>query len=1374
LRRWDRHKKIKPVIINDRGDRRYLRSDIEALTTKNTPNVISSSNIQFESKYVLPRIKIHDDFNLAEGDRDKYGFLSLGNDLHDPLSDEVIASRSFVLAEAGFGKSRLLKEAARKVMESGGISDVIDLKLFTQSGNQSFMEYINNKHSFLAQSLSRENINILVCLDGLDEVKASDFDITVDRIKKFLTDNSTISVLISCRWYFCKKRWSDLYSLDLNVITLMPFDMDEIRDFLYKNGISEGEASELISKLSTKGRDLIISVPRYLELVVRIINQSGISAIKTLKRTDLFEKIIYYKLELEDSRLNEQRRDMFKSVLEKLALAMEIFQTNVITTEEFMTFLEDVNSSAAKALLKEDLLRIFYEKSLLVDNEKTIQFENTEFQEYLAAKHLLSLNQPFFNLYDLIVEEDLREIHPSWFATLSYLIELNPDFLEPLLVFGKTNHTGLVEDEQYHTLLTRFNLDSLDDDKKTAIFEHVFLYYQNVLNWISYEVGRNLSFYYTTEVDTLLKSYIEKKDFQSATEKCVQLGNVALVIGSLKRNGLIPQHDEGFWKSHLVDMIQIKEGNGVLQRRALEALEQFKDDSFIETIIELRNHNDRLVQESVISFCSTVNPNNPKSISLFLESLKSTFVTGNYQGLQMVTDKTGIIQILDSLISDKDLLKVFIDRDKSLISGYKSDKIIENITLVWDEEISQKLEEVILKAFERNTSYLAERSHFIVELSQLIDEKKPGFIYRVLDQAITSKELSHSLFDMQTLFSKLLKTNEIDLFIKSISRFDHGKRVALWTLQQIKNTERQDAIQIYESARDFFQQEYIEFETPKDNPQTVREDKTYENFKSKLEPEKGQFMMDVFDYFNDNFELITSRWTKEDKTRLEELITGTIFKFFDPREHNVKIKAMDGGAKSYEINSLIHPFGECIEICKKLKLDITPFRRKLAGYIPFAAYENTLFNLLDLLGNLTSEEFEDVLKVYEKKEGDLWKFNPESLIEVIKRKKDPKAKDVMKTIAEFSDFSISDRISALAALADFNEEEQYFINLFKKYKSSEPPFAEQANKFLIQNYQNDEAILWRFEMLEHKARKFITPEGFHEVGEFESELNEKSFASPLYTVDKTKYENNFLELLKLSFQLLDKDQKYMNYASYLWDVVYTYFDSRKVERSYLPLERLEDFVAKNGNKNGSNWFIGKIRDLRNSYLLFIGKPTSFAESVRIYNELKLISYLKLGTNEDLYQKVKKIITSNIQEYLYSEGASLVNLDEPAIQKNLQTEIEKSFLREKIKVIIIREAQAKDNTRCDFLLYYGWLGPILIELKLSDHGDIKGPQIRSKKSHIRFKQYITNNRAYKGILLVIDNISESKRTETVEEQFKKIQEAYSDISNSEVIWLKLEN
>jgi hypothetical protein len=125
-------------------------------------------------------------------------------------------------------------------------------------------------------------------------------------------------------------------------------------------------------------------------------------------------------------RLNEQRRDMFKSVLEKLALAMEIFQTNVITTEEFMTFLEDVNSSAAKALLKEDLLRIFYEKSLLVDNEKTIQFENTEFQEYLAAKHLLSLNQPFFNLYDLIVEEDLREIHPSWFATLSYLIELKP------------------------------------------------------------------------------------------------------------------------------------------------------------------------------------------------------------------------------------------------------------------------------------------------------------------------------------------------------------------------------------------------------------------------------------------------------------------------------------------------------------------------------------------------------------------------------------------------------------------------------------------------------------------------------------------------------------------------------------------------------------------------------------------------------------------------------------------------------------------------------------------------------------------------------------------------------------------------------------
>jgi hypothetical protein len=1374
LRRWDRLGRLDAVKVGSRGDRRYRKIDIEKLVAENKPQQPLVSASDPKSVYVSPKAKLHENFEKAEQDRDKYGYLYLGDDVIEALNDNVIRTRAFVLAEAGYGKSRLLEEAANRLKDQGGKAIVIELKLFAQSGFASLIDYIENKDPQLKTDVEKTPLNVLICLDGLDEVKAAVFDITVDRMRDFIKQHPQLSILISSRWHFYKKRASDFNMLDFSVISLMPFDGEHISKFLEVNNISEKDKEKIFDTLSSSGRELIIKTPRYLELLVEYIKEHGFDKASDLNRAELFDYFIYHKLNLEDKRLNAQRRAMFKSILERLALVMEINQSNVITKEEFITFLEEIDSASTKALMNEDLLGIFYEKSLLVDNDKTLEFENTEFQEYLASKHLLTLRQPFHNLYDLVVEEKLREIHPSWFSTLSYLVEMEPKYLEPLLAFGKTNHQGLVEDEQYHMLLTKFNLDKLSSENKEEVFDHVFNYYQKVLNWISYGVSKNLAYYYTPQQNKKLKSYVEKNNHSSETERNVLVGNVALTVGSVMKLGYFSVEEKNYWKEELLKMISYTGGNGVLQRHALYALEQFNEDSLIDKVIFLQNHKEKLVREQLIDFCIATNPNHPTSIALFIKTLRETFLVGGYEGLQKLNSKKSILTMIEILLKDEQVLKVFLDRDKGIFTGHKSDKILVNIESLWDAEIGSNFERLVISSFGRDTWHIAERSYFISEAVLLIDRKNPGFIFRLISACKNSQDLSKNLFSLQDVFSLLLKSEEVDAFIKAMSEFEHGKRIALWSLQKVKYSKRSDGDEVYEKGRKHFKKEYEEIEK-QDQSSPIppsRDKKIYEEFKFKLEPEKGKYMQDVFDHFNHNEEIIKKFWVEEDKNRLIELVTGSIFDKFDPRGQKITITKIHDGSKTYTMHSWIHIFGECIEVAIKLKMNVTKYRRKIAGYIPFAAYENLLSEILTLLGNLSDEEIDDVLNAYKDKQNDLSKFSPRSLIEIAKAQKIQSSLDILKSFVGNNDFSIYERADAIESIAFLGESKEYFKKVFKQYETTNKDLSEMANKILITNFKDPDAIKWRFKQIALRAKPFVEQEGVHSVGEFESELHSKSFAAPLLELDNPIHIDDFLSLLKKSFQLLEKDQEYFNYVKYIWEIVYAYFDGRKIEGSYQPLEVLENFVSENGNTEGANWFIARLKELRKAYLLHIGKPVSFADSIGIYNGVKQRSYLSIATNEDLYQKVKQIVTTHIQDYLQSEGESLVKKDESDIQKQLQTEIQNYFLKKKLEANVLRESQAKDNTRCDYLILYGWLGPILIELKLASHDDLKGNNMRSKKSYKRLKQYLVNYSAYKSLLVVIDNVRRTSKTKSSAKHHEEVKLAYSDMKNTEVVWLKL--
>ena len=162
-------------------------------------------------------------------------------------------------------------------------------------------------------------------------------------------------------------------------------------DYLVQAGHPEKEVNELLARVMqfSHGK-LVLQIPRYLFYFEQYIKEKSIKNVTHISRNDLFEYFIYSKLDLEEKNLEASSiKEVIKRVLEKLALTMEIYQTNNISKEELMTFFDDIKSDLKLVVLSQINLETFIEKTILQPSAQDlnrIEFENTEFQEYLARK----------------------------------------------------------------------------------------------------------------------------------------------------------------------------------------------------------------------------------------------------------------------------------------------------------------------------------------------------------------------------------------------------------------------------------------------------------------------------------------------------------------------------------------------------------------------------------------------------------------------------------------------------------------------------------------------------------------------------------------------------------------------------------------------------------------------------------------------------------------------------------------------------------------------------------------------------------------------------------------------------------------------------
>lgn len=205
--------------------------------------------------------------------------------------------------------------------------------------------------------------------------------------------------------------------------------------------------------------------------------------------------------------------------------------------------------------------------------------------------------------------------------------------------------------------------------------------------------------------------------------------------------------------------------------------------------------------------------------------------------------------------------------------------------------------------------------------------------------------------------------------------------------------------------------------------------------------------------------------------------------------------------------------------------------------------------------------------------------------------------------------------------------------------------------------------------------------------------------------------------------------------------------------------------------------------LKRSYLTYLGKPKTIHECVNTYNTLKSKQYLPIRDEFQLIEMVKQFFSEAVASWIQTEGRSIIAkcLDprqtaEKELQRVLGLHLKNIAFERKLRpneLTTLKEPETLDGKKTDFLIHYGLMRPVVVEIKLSDHADIKAKRgLESKESFTSYRGYLKKYNAAGGLFVVLD-VGKRRGNETWDSQLARIRSAYESVKeNSYVIGIAL--
>lgn len=1285
-----------------------------------------------------------------------------------------VKNHSFIIGEPGCGKSRLFEEICRQAEGFSKKSHFISLKEIKKNDSIKSLLNIN----FI------ENIgNVIFCLDALDEVNPYLFSIIISKIKDFTEEFKDSTILVSCRMHYITKNIHFINKLNFNFILITPFSENQISEYLTKNIIDN---KELVNKILKTTKDnsgkSILSIPRYLKEISNFLEAENFSEneIESLKRHNFLELAIYHKLEseiLNKEVLNENDKYIVQRVLEKLALVMEIYQTNQLKIDELITFFDDVNSNLNLIFLKTIDIDNFIKRQLKI-TENTIEFDNTEFQEYLAAKELLRLGSKNQILYELILHKEFEHIYQNWYDVLSYVVEIDSEQIIPIINLLNQKKGGLVIDD-YFRLLDYVDIKQLTTTQKAFIFETIFEYHQKNNIWIHYNIHRVIGFYEDSNYNLFFNVLIEIRGSNT-----VQLVNQIHFIENLIYLNKLNDSKLEFWENSLKHLL-LECNNNTIQNACIYALINInKIDVFIELKESLIGKSTEL-DNSFYRAISTIDSNSDFTFNQLIKGLQQDNNSARF-GLQRITQYEKLFKLLNILIENETEYVNFLKDDGSLAFSYETFFLnIDSLLILKDDPIYDKIFNLFIKVLNDKVNYFQyQNKDFVRECFKFLYNKNDGLISDLLD--ILTESIFH--YELTNVICKYIKYNSIDgLSNKLIEKYGDNKSLKD-IYRRINETNNPEKELIYESRLKYFNEE----STNIGNQPYIKEEEhklsIYNKFRYELEPEPERFYLRVFETYLQYRDIIDSFIQDDEKKKFISIIIN-IIKNNNPIDSSVSIIDKGNNSRQINMNEFNIYFPRILKIAYifNLKEDLEPYRSSIINYIPIM-YDDISTNTIDdvelfqLIGELSENDIDYLFDNCLKSTDDYLHVATSSFIRLIKQKKYKKLIPIVKRLAIDVKCKAYEILEALDCLSvpEFEVEEIYFKNLFNNQVEDTKDnwnIKNRLSQILVSNFKEKEAIKWRLDYLKNNIIKYDEPEfgGVRFVPDWEIELDNPSFGNCLIETGDQTLAPYFLDLLKLSFEIR-KEIIYWKYSNYIQTIVFGYY---KYLNSPIYLNQLKDFVKENSMHGYADSFSNHIRNLEISIIESL-KPLNINICINKYNDLKKAVLLPIYDESDLRYHFEKSINElkNVieNEGLYKTIQDLAkpknndkvktcysDMNEDIIQKTIKVQLENILLKKGFRgTDIHREVELYNGMRTDYLIKYGFIGPIMVEIKLLHNREIttKTKMIEYKE---KLKQYISATNSQYSFYLVFE-IREGEYYKKHKLSFEKMKDEYSDLNN----------
>lgn len=1285
--------------------------------------------------YIVPQITKYS--NIDELLKGESKTRSLFNE--NPLSIDDLLSENFVciVGEPGVGKSRLISEIKKHHTKN---------LLFTR-----------NASDFKSQEIPS---GIEYCIvDALDEVDGSDFSNTLQLIKQYKEKHQDVKVMFSCRKHYVVS-YASIFSSCTRLV------------FVEVNRLEDREVTKIIDTCSdvtkeniTKSPKLrkLLSIPRYLMYLLEKEEQRG--SISNVG--ELFEFIV-------DSSIDETlkkydkpiRKENFKAlikrVIEKIAFIMEISRKDKISKDDLYTIIDELKGNMAHMLVANfDLL--FFESRILKETNGILQFENSEIQEYLAAKELGRQDNIESVLYDVAVQKELKHIYPNWYDViphLSYSKDRSDSFVNVFKLI--TAYESHLENETFESLLRYVNPSTLGSQQRADLFSILYEHYQRVPAYIKWRgpIENLIQECYTSSCNKKLRPFSDQLNE-------IQLTNIYAILEVLVENNKLDESLIEYWKDATTALMETRDSEK--QLIALNFYNAFTDDeefiklastfnSFTEEVkqkyIELtgyRNITDRLVIDCWLTYCYK---SSPKAINAVL----------------YIDNPESIIYAYNKILTEG--IREFFNPKDSLLVFYEL-SLQKQFNIVWEHNQDSKiLMTKVIAYFVKNRTYSSLKDINTVVKQILLEEETGKIFFYYFEKDIWELNELFRTFDADVTDADLI--SKLDTLLKDIKAEEWEVDYILTALvNKIRKDESKthtisEYIKRYEKTFELWDQNSIEMVQEREpDPSLIQ---AYESLSS---PELSKY---------NKFEIAYKLSKKIDFLSKQEHkpIVDVITDFFNEIDLD-KLILEKNGENSYSLSTALIKIPSYVKVLHHL------------GYRALLEkYKDILIKTLPIVCRTTNFDSREIKDIYKSVIGNINKDDKSAIVKWWKARKDDfmniSPNDIFACITDYGidalsykleeyiekyieDDSLENRIAASRALELISEDYcKWDINKYKKlFGSLEDESIEsvkmQCNAIMIEKFQESEAINWRIEYLRANVTKSVHNETGHAryISREESEMissNPYMFRCFMNIKDNDGLINQMFDLFDFGLSLSVKSDT-QEYSSYLLRQIYLFFvNINNITYISELRKKVEAFNAKNMS------YLAYLI-MNNAENIFLKNETiTISKAIKLYNRCIDEFYLQIRNNGDLRRYFSKI-QYEVQKEIQDQGIyALVrqqSLSEDYIQRELKNTIINKCCQMGLETIQIdREVALQDNKRTDFLIRYGLCDPIMVELKLLNNHEIKNKKERQKYKK-KFVQYTNATNACLSVFWVFDVHKGGSF-----EDFENLKAEYRNLNNTLVL------